>query len=110
MRAAIWTGLVSITITLAFATAANAWPARPGGTVEIAVANKSADTGDYFSVEGDVISTQKDRIFKLRDDTGEMWVLLPEFLTRDKGVPAVNERILIHLKGKVFTSSGTAVR
>ena len=94
MRAGIWTALVFVGSALVLGEA-HAWPAGPGGVIPIAQANESADTGDYFAVEGVVVKTSGKRFFTIRDESGEMLLLIPDYLTREKGMPERLERIRV---------------
>ena len=61
----------------------------------IAEARENADTGDYFSIEGIVVSNRQNRFFTIQDRSGEMVVVIPEYITREQGVPKNNERVRV---------------
>jgi uncharacterized protein YdeI (BOF family) len=95
MRTGIWTAVWAIGVVAFVLGEAHAWPAITGGGTPIAEAQQNADTGDYFSIEGMVVSNSQNRVFTIRDDSGEMLVVIPEYLTREKGVPDNNERVRV---------------
>ena len=90
----IWTSLWLLVATAALATQAQAWPANSGGGVPIAEAQKN-DTGSYFTIEGVVRSSSQSRFFTVQDRTGKMIVVIPQYITREQGVPESGERIRV---------------
>jgi uncharacterized protein YdeI (BOF family) len=74
---------------------ASAWNRLAGMVVPIDQAQKHAKSGDRFVIEGIVMDQKDDRIFHLRDDSGDMYVLLPNFLRREYGLPKTGERIRV---------------
>lgn len=98
MRNRIVVGSLILIANLVLAGAAMAWLAAPGGAISIAEARKLAESGDYFAIAGVVEESLGSRYFKVRDDTGEMTILIPEYLTRDNGPPLVGEKV--HVAGK----------
>jgi uncharacterized protein YdeI (BOF family) len=95
MRNRIVLVLSTFALTLGVVGTAMAWLAAPGGVISIEKARKMAETGDYFAIEGVITKSLGGRIFVVSDDTGEMKVLIPEYLTREKGEPAVSEKIRV---------------
>lgn len=95
MRTGIWTVAWAIGLVALVLSEAHAQPASTGGGTPIAQAQRSAKTGDYFSIEGIVVSNRQNRFFTIRDDSGEMLVVIPEYITREQGVPANNERVRV---------------
>ncbi len=88
--------LVLFVFALAFApTAAVAWKASYMQVVSIDKAFAMAETGDYFAIEGEVASASGDRLFVIDDGTGEMKVVIPQYVLRDRGVPVVGERVRV---------------
>jgi hypothetical protein len=83
-------------LLLGAAATATAWTDRLEGLVmPIAEAQEKAESGDRFAIEGVVVASTSDRLFTLRDDSGQMYVLIPEFLTREHGFPKRNEVIRV---------------
>jgi uncharacterized protein YdeI (BOF family) len=98
MRASIWTAAAATVFILTLATlasTAHAWPQKPGGATSIAEANETADTGDYLTIEGEVVEVRGNRLFTIRDESGDALVLIPEYLAREKGLPERAERIKV---------------
>ena len=87
MRAGFWTAVWGLFAIALVSSGAHAWPASKGGGIPIAEAQKYADTGDYFSIEGIVVDSRQSRIFTIEDASAEMLVVIPEYITREKGVP-----------------------
>ena len=87
---------ILVGLLLGVVSTATAWTDRLEGLVmPIAEAGEKAESGDRFAIEGVVVASTSDRIFTLRDDSGEMYVLIPEFLTRKHGFPKRNEVIRV---------------
>ncbi len=67
--------------------------------VPIAKVLEVAEESDRFTVEGQVteISTGQgqNQVYKIADDTGEIYVMIPNFLQRDHGAPEQWERIRV---------------
>ncbi|MBW2272994.1 MAG: OB-fold nucleic acid binding domain-containing protein [Deltaproteobacteria bacterium] len=63
-------------------------------TIEKAL-ERGVQRGDYFVIEGDVERKRSSRFFTVRDDTGEMIVYIPEYMTREHGTPELDERIRV---------------
>jgi len=95
ITARITTSLALLLGILTLAPAADAWRPGPDGTIPIADAWEIVETGDFFVIEGVVIEVKGKKLFRVQDDSGEMLVLIPEFLRRDKGTPKRNERIRV---------------
>lgn len=75
---------------------ATAWTDRLEGLVmPISEAQEKAESGDRFAIEGVVVESKSGRVFTLRDDSGEMYVLIPDFLIRKYGTPKRNEVIRV---------------
>ena len=94
IEAIIWMSLWSLVAAAAIATQAQAAPEHPGGGT-ISEAQKNADTGSYFAIEGVVRSSRQNRFFTVQDRTGEMVVVIPEYITREQGVPESGERVRV---------------
>jgi len=63
-------------------------------TIEQAL-ERGVEQGDYFVIEGYVDKKRSKRIYTVRDDTGEMFVYVPEYMTREHGAPELNEHIRV---------------
>jgi uncharacterized protein YdeI (BOF family) len=75
---------------------ATAWTDRLEGLVmPISEAQEKAESGDRFAIEGVVVESKSGRVFTLRDDSGEMYILIPDFLVRKHGTPKRNEVIRV---------------
>ena len=90
MRSGIWIAVWTSVAVAGVLTGAQAWPAKSGGEIPIADARKYADTGDYLTVEGVVVSSSQNRVFTIRDESGEMVVVIPQYIIRDQGVPVAS--------------------
>jgi uncharacterized protein YdeI (BOF family) len=86
---------VLIVFSVCIAVVASAQLYGVGGMTRIADVQKKAETGEYFAIEGDVSNSRNGRFFTVRDDSGEMIILIPQYITRDVGVPQQNERIRV---------------
>jgi len=76
--------------------AASAWKGTlEGQVIPIARAFEHAESGDRFVIEGNVIKSKDDRIYLVRDDSGEIYVLISDFLQRKHGTPNKQERIRV---------------
>lgn len=88
-----------VAITIACLTVAPlsalAWQAPAAGVISIAEVRERAETGDYLVVEGTVVEQRDKTLFRIDDETGSMWVLIPNFVLRDEGVPARSEQIRV---------------
>jgi hypothetical protein len=72
---------------------ATAWTDRLEGLVmPISEAQEKAESGDRFAIEGVVVESKSGRVFTLRDDSGEMYILIPDFLVRKHGTPKLAGR------------------
>ena len=91
-----WIVLVAWIVGLGIPAAA--WDRLAGLVVPISEAFEHAKSGDRFVIEGVVMDQKDDRIFRLRDDSGDMYVLIPDFLRRDYGIP--NQSELIRVAGR----------
>lgn len=98
MRAGIWTAVWAIGAIAGVLSEAHAWPAATSGGMSIAEAREHADTGDYFSIGGVVVSSSQNRVFTIRDQTGEMLVVIPQYITRETGIPQAHERVVVRGK------------
>jgi uncharacterized protein YdeI (BOF family) len=88
--------LLVAAISALVAAPASAWKgALESQVIPIARAQDHAESGDRFVVEGIVVDSKDDRIFLVRDDSGEMYVVIPDFLKREHGVPGTHERIRV---------------
>ena len=74
---------------------AAAWNRLAGLVIPISEAFEHAKSGDRFVIEGVVIDQKDDRIFRLRDDSGDMYVRITENLRREYGTPKLNELIRV---------------
>jgi hypothetical protein len=63
-------------------------------TIEQAL-ERGVERGDYFVIEGIVQRKRSKRFFTVHDDTGEMIVYIPEYMTREHGTPELHERIRV---------------
>jgi uncharacterized protein YdeI (BOF family) len=78
------------------AAPASAWKGLlESQVIPIARAQDHAASGDRFVIEGIVINSKDGRIFLVRDDSGEMYVVIPDFLKREHGIPGKHERIRV---------------
>lgn len=92
IRILLWT----LAVAALAALPAGAWKGElEGQPIPIARAYDHAESGDRFVIEGAVVDTRDDHIFLLRDDSGEMYVLIPDSLQREHGVPGKHERIRV---------------
>jgi hypothetical protein len=89
-------GVLALLVALEGAVAL-AWEDDLSGsvwTIEKAL-ERGVERGDYFVIEGIVERKRSKRFFIVNDDTGEMIVYIPEYMTREKGTPELNERIRV---------------
>jgi len=86
---------IAVTLLALWPAVAVAWQAPPAGVVPITEARERADIGDYLVLEGVVVERNTDGLFEIRDDTGSMLIVIPEFITRDEGTPEKTERIRV---------------
>jgi hypothetical protein len=67
--------------------------------VPIAKVLELAEEADRFTVEGqvtDILTGQgQNQVYKLSDDSGEIFVMIPNFLEREHGAPEQWERIRV---------------
>lgn len=87
-------GMLAVLFTIAPSTAL-AWKAPPAGVISIAQVREQAQTGDYLVVEGTVIERKGKHLFQIEDESGSMWVAIPDFVRRDEGTPEHTERIRV---------------
>ena len=88
--------LLAAAISVLAAAPASAWKGLlESQVIPIARAQDHAASGDRFVIEGIVINSKDDRVFLVRDDSGEMYVVIPDFLKREHGVPGKRERIRV---------------
>lgn len=88
--------LMTLALCALLAVPAAAWKSRLEGlVVPIAEAHEFADKGDRIVVEGVVQDSADARIFRIRDDTGDLYLRIPESLRREHGVPQRHERIRV---------------
>lgn len=87
-------GMLAVLLTIAPLTAW-AWKAPPAGVISIAQVREQAETGDYLVVEGTVVGQKDKHLFQLDDGSGSMWVMIPDFVQRDEGMPERTERIRV---------------
>jgi len=88
--------LFTIAIALVVAAPAVAWKGHvQKGVVSIADVQDKAEVGDYFAIQGVVVKQEGKRLFTIRDETGEMVVLIPENLTRKYGMPRNGEQVVL---------------
>ena len=88
--------VVTLAVALGATLAATATWAAP--THPIADARKSVEIGQHFAIEGVVVDIVDKRFFTLRDDTGEMIVAIPDYITRAHGMPVKHERVRVQGK------------
>ena len=87
---------VFVGLMLIVAVPASAWKGHiQKGVASIADVQEKAEVGDYFAIQGVVVKKAGKRLFTVRDDTGEMAVLIPENLTRKFGMPRVGEQVVL---------------
>ena len=60
----------------------------------IAAVRSSAEKGDPVTISGAVITAEEERFFKLKDDTGEMYVRIPESVRRQWGTPKRHDELV----------------
>jgi uncharacterized protein YdeI (BOF family) len=88
--------LLAAALSALVAAPAGAWKgALESQVIPIARAQEYAESGDRFVVEGIVVDSKDDRFFLLRDDSGQMYVVIPDFLKREHGAPGAHERIRV---------------
>jgi hypothetical protein len=67
--------------------------------VPIAKVLEFAEESDHFTVEGQVTEIftgqGQNQVYKISDDTGEIFVMIPNFLEREHGTPEQWERIRV---------------
>jgi len=88
--------LLAAAVGALVAAPASAWKGwLESQVIPIARAQDHAASGDRFAIEGIVINSKDDRVFLVRDDSGEMYVVIPDFLKREHGIPGKHERIRV---------------
>ncbi len=55
----------------------------------------NAEVWDFVTIEGRVVRKTSGLFFQLEDDTGTMTVRIPNHVTRELGIPKLNERIRV---------------
>ena len=91
-----------LSIFLLVATALPAWAVKGAmarRVVPIAKVLEVAEEGDRFTMEGQVTEVftgqGQNQVYKIADDTGEIFVMIPNFLQREHGAPEQWERIRV---------------
>ena len=78
------------------AAPASAWKgALEGQVIPIAHAHEYAESGDRFVIEANVVKQKGDRLYLVRDDSGEIYVLISNSLQREHGAPDKHETIRV---------------
>ena len=96
MRSQIRIGvLIALSLLLLDARPAVAQLGGIMGVGTIAHAQEQAVIGDYFAIEGTVTKSRSRGLYTVQDESGEMLVLIPEFITREVGVPELYEKIRV---------------
>ena len=94
-RPAIVSAALVLLIALCIAAPASAWKASYMQVVTIEKAFAMAETGDYLAIEGEGASANSRGLFVIDDGTGEMKVLIPQYVLRDRGTPSVGEKVRV---------------
>lgn len=92
MRLRIW--LVALACVV-LAGEARAWKGALGkGVIAIATVAELAEKGDPVTITGRVVWEQDKLIFRLKDDSGEMLVRIPESVRRTSGTPRRGDEVI----------------
>lgn len=91
--------VIAVVLGIGLAGLATSVSATP--LVSIQQTLESAKIGQWVAVEGVVVESLGESRFRIRDDSGQMPVVIPEHITREQGVPQMHERIRV--SGKIDT-------
>ncbi len=90
--------LVTTLISPLMSEPARAWKGEAAGyVVSIAEIREKGEMGDRVTIEATIVRVKKNRLYDVRDATGEMVVLIPEHVRRESGTPKRNQ--IVRLSG-----------